>query len=224
MKAGLSGAVCIFLSMVVSAPAHRLDEYLQATIVSVEKNRIHAEINLTPGIAVAPAVLREMDTDGDGVISNPEQRAYAQTVLQDLSFAAGGDRLNPHVISILFPAVEEMRAGTGEIRLVLEADLPPGARNRTLTFENHHDFRIAAYIVNCLVPRDPGIRIIGQSRNYSQSFYRLDFVDMRAAPGLLHFGFLRGADIRELGTGAFLLLACLTLIWRRTPRLWRARR
>ena len=53
--------------------------------------------------------------------------------------------------------------------------LPRGGPNRRLIFENHHESRIAAYLVNCLVPRDPDIRITAQNRNYQQSFYQLDY-------------------------------------------------
>jgi hypothetical protein len=37
--------------------AHRLDEYLQATIFSVEKDGIQASMRLVPGIAVSSAIM-----------------------------------------------------------------------------------------------------------------------------------------------------------------------
>ena len=67
-----------------------------------------------------------------------------------------------------------------EIQLEFEADLPRGGHDRKLTLQNHHQSRISAYQVNCLVPRDPGIRILAQNRNYSQSVYELDFVQAGA--------------------------------------------
>jgi hypothetical protein len=65
-----------------------------------------------------------------------------------------------------FPAMEEMKAGSGEIRIEFDADLPRNRGNRKLTIENHHQSRIAAYQVNCLVPRDRDIRIVAQNRYY----------------------------------------------------------
>ena len=50
------------------------------------------------------------------------------------------------------------------------------APNRRLIFENHHQSRIAAYLVNCLVPHDRDIRFVAQNRNQQQSFYQLDYV------------------------------------------------
>ena len=72
--------------------------------------------------------------------------------------------------------------------------------------ENRHESRIAAYQVNCLVPRDPDIRIVAQNRNYSQSHYELDYVQtgVRAAP----IAFSWPGAPKWLGTGA-LLLFCL---------------
>jgi hypothetical protein len=68
-----------------------------------------------------------------------------------------------------------MREGLGTIELEVGADVPRGGRDRRLVFENRHETRIAAYLVNCLVPTDPDIRITAQRRNYAQSVYRLDY-------------------------------------------------
>jgi len=156
--------------------AHRLDEYLQGTIVSVEKNRLEAQMTLTPGVAVFPSLISHIDTNGDGSIDEEEQRAYALGVLHDLTVTIDGARLTPRLVSMRFPAVDEMKEGQGEIQIDFNADLPKGGRDRKLTIENHHQSRISAYQVNCLVPRDPHIRILAQIRNYSQSRYQLEYL------------------------------------------------
>ncbi|HWD98070.1 MAG TPA: hypothetical protein VG345_03505, partial [Bryobacteraceae bacterium] len=61
--------------------AHRLDEYLQGTILSVGKSRLEAQITLTPGVAVFPFLMAVIDTDSDGTISEAERRAYVKRVL-----------------------------------------------------------------------------------------------------------------------------------------------
>ena len=61
---------------------HRVDEYLQATTIQVAKDRVQAEIHLTPGIAIYPVVFAAIDTDRDGAISVAEERAYAERVLR----------------------------------------------------------------------------------------------------------------------------------------------
>jgi len=156
--------------------AHRLDEYLQSTLVSVEKGRAELEVRLTPGVAIVPMVLAEIDRNGDGVMSEAEQREYADRVVRDLVVTAGGERLTPRLVSAKFPTIEEMRDGSGEILIELETVLRSDVRNRSLTFENGHMRQISAYLANALVPSDPGVRIAGQYRNSSQSVYRLDYV------------------------------------------------
>jgi len=40
---------------------HRLDEYLQATLIGLTRDGVDVEINLTPGVAVLPAVMAVID-------------------------------------------------------------------------------------------------------------------------------------------------------------------
>ena len=175
MTLRLSAAGAILLWAGTPAAAHRLDEYLQATLISVEKHRVQAEIHLTPGVAVFPIVLARIDTDADGAISKHEQQAYAERVLHDLSLTIDGERLSLRLVSMNFPDIEEMKQGRGDIQVKFGANLPRNAFKRILIFENRHETRIAAYLVNCLVPRDPDIRVTAQKRNYVQSFYQLDY-------------------------------------------------
>src|SRR4051812_32095539 len=105
--------ICLFIA--TPAIAHRLDEYLQGTIISIEKTRLSAQITLTPGVVVFPFLIGDIDADGDGVISASEQRAYAGRILRDLSLRMDGERLTPRLLSAQFPAVAEMKDGRGEI-------------------------------------------------------------------------------------------------------------
>jgi hypothetical protein len=221
MKKCLSAAVPILLAFGTIAHAHRLDEYLEATIISLDGNRVHAEIRLTPGVSVASVVIGEIDANRDGVISAAEQQAYAHKVLGDLSLAVDGNPIRPHLVSLRFPAIEDMKEGTGEIELDFDSTLPPRGGSRKLTFENHHEFPIAAYLVNCLVPQDPGVRIVSQSRNYLQSSYQLDFVDRSAGGSAKSLARLWQPG-EPVGTVAVLLLAGIALLWRRRPRPVRA--
>jgi hypothetical protein len=212
MKTTLLAAPLLVLAC-IPAPAHRLDEYLQGTILSIEKNRLQAQITLTPGIAVFPMVFAGIDADGDGVISENEKRLYTARVLHDLFLTIDGQRLALHPLSFQFPAVEEMKEGRGEIQIEFQADLPRGGPNRRLIFENHHQSPFAVYQVNCLVPRDPDIRIVAQNRNYMQSYFQLDFVETgtRSAPLPSPE---RSQSPQWLATTAVVLLVGLAVLWR----------
>ena len=61
MKAKLAALGAILLLAVTPAAAHRVDEYLQATILAVEKDRLKADLYLTPGAGVLPVVLADID-------------------------------------------------------------------------------------------------------------------------------------------------------------------
>jgi hypothetical protein len=209
MKARFAVATILLLAATPGF-AHRLDEYLQATTISLEKTRIHAQTRLTPGVAVFPTVFANIDADADGLISQNEQRAYAERVLRDLSLSVDGDRLTPRLLSVKFPSTDELKAGLGEIQLEFYADLPPKGSKRRLVFENHHQSQIAAYLVNCLVPSDANIRVVAQDRNYSQSVYQLDYAQAGGAPG-------------PLSLTVWFWLAAATVAWSLRLAYWRER-
>ncbi len=189
MKAKLIVVAGMMLWPGAAALAHRLDEYLQATILSVEKDHVDASMRLVPGVSVFSIVLASIDTNGDGVISAVEQRTYVESVLRELSVTVDGKGRKPALISWKFPATEEMKEGLGVIEIDFKVDLPPGGPERSITLENHHQNEISAYLVNCLVPHDRSIRVLRQRRNETQSFYQLDYAqsggDVRASPSIL---------------------------------------
>jgi hypothetical protein len=174
----INPALLSFVALALPGPllAHRLDEYLQATTISVEKDRISVEMRLSPGVAVTPFVLATIDRNGDGVISPTEEAGYVEQLLGDISLKLDGDVLPLRLVSKTFPRVEDMREGMGEIRLTFLAAVPrQNVSARQLIFENSHEKRIAAYLVNAIVPSDTDLRITAQSRNFQQSSYRLDY-------------------------------------------------
>ena len=217
MKTWLAIAGAILVLVGTPVAAHRMDEYLQATTISLEKDHIQAEIRLTPGIAVLFVVLPHIDTDANGVISESEQRAYARSVLDDLSLTVDDQPMRLRLVSFKFPQIEAIKEGLGEIQLELNAEVPRGGASRKLIFENRHQRQIAAYLVNALVPRDSHIRITAQDRNYQQSSYQLNYVQADDRSDALSFS--SGSVVRGvLGTSALALLAWPVLLWRRRVR------
>ena len=175
MRPGLTIAA-ILLCAAAPGFSHRLDEYLQATMLSVGKDQVVAEMRLTPGVAVAPVVLAGIDTNADGIISGAEQGAYAAKVLRDVSLTIDGSRVPLRLVSVKFPATAAMKEGLGAIQLEFVARAPRGGPNRRLVFRNLHQSGMSAYLVNALVPSDPGVRLAAQNRSEDQSVYQLDYV------------------------------------------------
>ena len=198
-------AVAVVLYAAEICSAHRLDEYLQATILSFEHGRVVARMTLTPGVAVYPFVVAAMDADRDGAISAGEERAYAVRILQDQTLLVDGRAVALELFSWQFPAVDEIKDGVGEIHVEYSAKLPTGAGRRKLTLQNRHEGRISAYQVNCLVSRDKEILIGAQHRNVSQSVYELNFSQAGGQGGRLGME-VPVAAVSALGIGFMAVL------------------
>jgi HupE / UreJ protein len=171
-------AACVFLCAKNSL-AHRIDEYLQATILSLETNRIQASMRLIPGILVSPSVIAAIDSNGDGAFSESEERTYAKRVLADLSITLDEKNVQPALLSWSFPEPAQMLEGLGEIHIEYAidyaADSSHGGPNRSLVITNHHLNRTSVYLMNVLESQDRSIQILAQKRNQQQSLYELDY-------------------------------------------------
>ena len=158
--------VCLALLFADHADAHRLDEYLQATLISMAADRVALEVTLTPGVSVLPLVLAALDFDHDGAISVEEQQFYARAVTRDLHLEIDGDPLPLTILRSEFAPVEDMRQGVGRIHLKLTATLPASERKtHTLRFRNSHQPKFSVWLVNCLAPQVGGITILRQDRH-----------------------------------------------------------
>lgn len=181
MKLRLLG--CLLLALATDGLAHRLDEYLQATRVSVATNRIDLSIDLTPGVAVVDQVLAVIDQDRDGRVSGDECTAYAQRVLKDIRIGLDGKVFSLSLVDASFPALHEVKGGTGTIRI--KATAPVGqlsVGNHALSLTNAHLSAISVYLVNALVPKDRAIKITRQTRDELQKDYRLEFSASASPP------------------------------------------
>jgi len=174
MRTGLLG--CLLIALACDASAHRLDEYLQATRVSVATNRIDVSIDLTPGVAVADRLLAVLDQDRDGRISDDERVAYSRSVLKDLRIGLDEKMLALRVVDASFPALHEIKEGLGVIRIKVTASVEQLTAGRhILSITNAHLPAISVYLVNALVPKNRAIKIGKQTRDELQKYYRLEF-------------------------------------------------
>ena len=164
------------VSFARTGSAHRLDEYLQATRISIEANRVSLEMDLTPGAEVAKNVFAMIDANGDEKISPAEGSAYLTGFMNALSLRVDGQSHPLRLNDYHMPLLAEMRRGEGVIRLDASAALPASGHGpHHLTFGNSHRSDIAVYLVNVLIPSDARIRITGQSRDLLQREYAMDY-------------------------------------------------
>ena len=157
--------------------AHRLDEYLQAARIALEKDRAHIDLDLTAGIAVADRVLTDIDRDRTGTISADEAAVYAAVVRNAITLDVDGTPLSVEVVTSRFPTVDAVRQGEGAIRLELAAAMPPlAAGPHHLRYRNSHHADIGAYLANVLVPASNRVAISAQRRDVDQRELIVDYV------------------------------------------------
>jgi hypothetical protein len=166
----------VFVGFPSAIFAHQLDEYLQATLVVIEPDRIRLQINLTPGVAVAEQVLDSIDSDHNGVISTNEAAAYCGSLKHDLIVRLDKRDLKLKVSASYFPGCEELRTGWGFVQVEFSAAagrLTSGAH--TLSIENRHMPSNSVYLVNAAQPASAAIQITKQIRNENQSRGEIQF-------------------------------------------------
>jgi hypothetical protein len=163
--------LALFALVLVRAEAHRLDEYLQATLIGVTRDGIELEIQLTPGVAVLPAWMAVVDQDRDGRISTREERAYVDRVLRDVELRVDGVPAPLSLIKTRFPTLEAMREGLGTIVIKLRT----AQKGHELRFENRHLPQVSAYLVNCLASPSDRLAVGRQNRDEAQRSIEFEY-------------------------------------------------
>ena len=162
-------AATLALAAGARASAHRLDEYLQAARIAIDPSRVTIELDLTPGLAVAPRVIAEIDTDRDGSISAAETRAYATRVLRDIAVDLDDRPLTLTIVDTEASPVTALNKGDGTIRLRATATvLTPAVGDHRLRYRNTHHADTGAYLANALVPSSDRVGIVSQERDANQ--------------------------------------------------------
>jgi hypothetical protein len=209
--AALAVALAAFAATHVSA--HRLDEFLQAARIAIDPDHVQIELDLTPGIAVAPRVLDDLDRDRNHAITTDETRTYAARVLSELRVGIDGQLVALELGDASVAPVEELLRGEGAIRLHVRATMPrlrPGKHQ--LFYRNNHRADIGVYLANALAPSSDRVGVLQQRRDIDQQELIVEYaLDDVPAPGRLPFWWV----IAAAGT----TLACRAL----TIRIVRSR-
>lgn len=173
----------VALTLALPARAHRLDEYLQAARLDITAKRVELELDLTPGVEVAPALCALIDVDSDGQISDAEARTYARRVLAQLVVDLDGERREPTLLDVHAPSCADMKSGVGILRLRASTTFAPlSAARHELHFRNDHRPTASVYLVNALQPISADVRIDRQDRDELQSESRITFTVSPSSP------------------------------------------
>ncbi|MEJ7655347.1 MAG: hypothetical protein WKH64_19450, partial [Chloroflexia bacterium] len=174
---GLLGPIWLLAAALPAqeASAHPIDEYVQNTYIDPAPDRTTLELNLTPGVLVAPEMVALIDTGGDGEISETEGDAYANEVLRDISLEVDGEPQPLTLVDGSFPTSLDMSAGMGTIRLQVAAEAPEGVPgDHSLSFRNDHQPVNSKYLVNAF-KKSSEVEISHQDREKLQHAIRVDY-------------------------------------------------
>jgi hypothetical protein len=192
-------AIFVLSTWPIPSVAHELDEYLQASRISLARDHVTCEIDLTPGADIAADILAVIDGDGDRRVTPAEAEAYGRAVLRDLSLELDGRRLPLTLAQVELPAIDQMTAGVGTIQIRVVADTRGlAAGRRQLSFRNDHRTSAAVYLVNALVPGDPDIVVTSQVRDRKQHEIRLGYMVRAAGPMQAAWVFVAGIALCTL--------------------------
>jgi len=198
LRAGITTvvvAVMMTVSAAIRVSAHRSDEYLQAARIDIEPSRIDIELDLTPGIAIADAIIAAIDADRDGSLSAAERQAYISDVLRALDLRADGQVLRVEAVASEFPDIAELRRGDAAIRLRTAALVRLSSGRHHVSFRNAHRPEMSVYMANTLAPDDDRIAVAEQRRDPEQRELTVDYTVRAIAatrPAMWMFGGMAG--------------------------------
>jgi hypothetical protein len=180
---------------VAEVSAHRRDEYLQAARLAIDPGAVELELDLTPGIALAEAIIADIDRNRDLSLSEDEQRAYASLAISALTIEVDGTPVRAQLGATSFPDAEALRRGEGTIRLQSTAALPRLSMGpHQLLFRNSHHPDRSVYLANALVPDSDAVRVTAQRRDGDQTELTIDYV-LRPAPATSTAAWLMGSIV-----------------------------
>ncbi|MBI1881456.1 MAG: sulfite exporter TauE/SafE family protein [Chloroflexi bacterium] len=177
---GLIGALLVFPP---AAAAHPLDELYQVTYAVIASNRVTLQLELYPGILIAPRMLALIDTNQDDTISEAESQAFVKLFLKDVTFEIDGRPAPLTPANLEFSKPLELRAGVGVIRFDLYSNLPSNHRgSHQLFYQNNHQPDTSVYLVNAIADTAYWVNITSQEKDVFQSSLHLDYVIQSDAP------------------------------------------
>jgi len=161
--------VWVLVAVAEPVSAHRLDEYLQASRIGIDPDRVRIELDLTPGVSVAPRILAEIDRDHDGAVSREEARAYEARVTSDIRLDVDGRPLALEPVESQSHLAGQLLTGEGTLSVQWAAEVPAlGPGTHRLRYRNGHRPDIGVYLANALVPASTRVAVTAQRRDVDQ--------------------------------------------------------
>ena len=120
------------------AEAHPLDEVVQGAYLTLAPGEVRLELDLTPGIEVAGALLQALDADADRIITEAEAQGYAERMLARSTLTLYDVALSWMLDEVDVPPYRDLELGGGTIIIRAVARRPDSAGAHVLSYRNDH--------------------------------------------------------------------------------------
>ena len=128
-------------------------------------------------MAVADAIISELDRDRDGSLSVDEKQKYLQRVLAAIDLESDGRSLTLTPGATTFAEIDSLRRGEGMIRLRADTTLPnQSTGTHHVFFRNRYRPEVSVYLANALVPESDRVAVTAQAHEARQRDLTIDYV------------------------------------------------
>jgi hypothetical protein len=149
------------------ALAHPYDEVVQGAYLTLAPGQVRLELDLTPGPAVAGALLKALDPDNDQRVTAPEARAYAQQVLNQSSLVLDGAPARWRVERVETPDYASLKLQSDTLKIYAVADRPDRPGPHTLGYDNRYQPAKSQCIANVFLQPGGGWRYAVTGQKHS---------------------------------------------------------
>lgn len=149
------------------AAAHPVDEVVQGAYLTLAPGTVRLELDVTPGPAVAGAVLRSLDARPDRLITDAEARAYAERVLAQSAILLDGVAAAWRLEKVSTPPYDALRLKADTLKIYAVAARPDQVGSHSLSYHNRYRPADSQCIANIFLQPGPGLRyrVTGQTHS-----------------------------------------------------------
>ncbi len=118
--------------------AHPVDEVAQGAYITLAPGEVRIELDITPGPAVAGALLRSLDTNADRRVTDEEARAYAERVLKQSTLTLDGVAVSWTMKRVRVPPYANLEQQGDTLKIYGLAKRADRAGVHSLTYQNRY--------------------------------------------------------------------------------------
>jgi len=147
--------------------AHPVDEVVQGAYLILALGEVRLELDVTPGSQVAGTLLKSLDANADGRITEAEARAYAGRVLAQSTLALDGVAVPWRLDKVSVPPYENLETGNDILKIYAVAKRPDRTGTHSLSYQNRYQPAKSQWTANVFLQPTAGwqYQVTGQQRS-----------------------------------------------------------